>query len=360
MHTALSPAVRRVLEQARWAPSGDNTQPWRFEVLGPDSFVVHGHDTRDHCVYDLDGRPSQMALGMLLQTIEVAASGIGQRARITPNLSSDDRHPTFTVVLQPDGRIPVSPLLAAVPRRSVNRRPLSARPVTGAERHQLELAVGAGYQLRWIEGWGPKSAIAWLMMRNAKLRLTMREAFEVHRSIIDWNKRFSPHAVPDQALGVDPGTLKLMRWAMGDWNRLVFMNRFLAGTWAPRIMMDLLPSLLCGAHVAIVRDVLPVTVDDHVDAGRAVQRFWLQATMLGLQHQPELTPLIFSRYIRHGLTFTSSPAAQRLAERLQAHSSRTLGPDLPRIVWLGRLGEAGPAAARSTRRSLSDLSLDPH
>jgi hypothetical protein len=275
-------------------------------VLGADCLVVHGHDTRDHCVYDLDGRPSQMSLGMLLQTLEIAASGLGLRTSITPNQSTDERRPRFTVTLQAVDRMAPSPLFQAIPRRSVHRRPLSTRPLTTAERQLLGQAVGAGYRLQWFEGLGHKLAVAWLMMRNAKLRLTMREAFEVHRSIIDWGKRFSPKAVPDQALGVDAGTLKLMRWAMGDWRRLAFMNRYLAGTWAPRIMMDLLPSLRCGAHVAIVRHAPTLSVDDHVDAGKAVQRLWLQATTLGLQHQPELTPLIFSRYVREGRHFTAS------------------------------------------------------
>ena len=50
--------IEQILELARWAPSGDNTQPWRFEVLGDDHFVVHGFDTRDWCLYDIDGRPT--------------------------------------------------------------------------------------------------------------------------------------------------------------------------------------------------------------------------------------------------------------------------------------------------------------
>ena len=53
-------AIEQILELARWAPSGDNTQPWRFEIADAQSLVVHGFDTREHCVYDLDGRPSQM------------------------------------------------------------------------------------------------------------------------------------------------------------------------------------------------------------------------------------------------------------------------------------------------------------
>jgi len=65
----------QILDLARWAPSGDNTQPWRFEIKNELEVVIHGFDTRDHCVYDLDGHPSQMALGGLLETMRIAATG---------------------------------------------------------------------------------------------------------------------------------------------------------------------------------------------------------------------------------------------------------------------------------------------
>ena len=65
-------AAERVLAIARWAPSGDNTQVWRFEIVGPESFRVHTHDTRERVVYDLDGRASQLAVGALLENVHLA------------------------------------------------------------------------------------------------------------------------------------------------------------------------------------------------------------------------------------------------------------------------------------------------
>ena len=50
--------VESILDHARWAPSGDNSQPWRFEVISDVHVVVHGFDTRNHCVYDRDRRAS--------------------------------------------------------------------------------------------------------------------------------------------------------------------------------------------------------------------------------------------------------------------------------------------------------------
>ena len=74
--------VRQILELARWAPSGDNTQPWRFEIEDEQHLVVHGFDMRDHVIYDLQGRASQLALGGLLETIEIAARSRGLKCDI--------------------------------------------------------------------------------------------------------------------------------------------------------------------------------------------------------------------------------------------------------------------------------------
>jgi nitroreductase len=52
--------VLEILDLARWAPSGDNSQPWRFEVLSDDHVAVHAFDTRRDCVHDLEGHASQL------------------------------------------------------------------------------------------------------------------------------------------------------------------------------------------------------------------------------------------------------------------------------------------------------------
>ncbi|MFC6668970.1 hypothetical protein ACFQDL_01750 [Marinobacterium aestuariivivens] len=39
---------------------------------------------------------------------------------------------------------------------------------------------------------------------------------------------------------------------MQSWERVAFMNRYLAGTLAPRLQLDLIPGLRCAAHFAIV------------------------------------------------------------------------------------------------------------
>ncbi|MDP2110690.1 MAG: nitroreductase family protein [Thiobacillus sp.] len=344
-----------ILELARWAPSGDNTQPWRFEVVDAHRLIVRGFDTREHVVYDLDGHPSQIAHGALLETLAIAASAHGLRAEVTRHPDTPDTHPDYEVALVPDSAVAPDPLLPFVRQRSVQRRPMRTTPLTATEKQALQDAVGKLYTVRWFEGGAQRWRLARLMFNNARLRLTLPEAYPVHRDIIEWNARFSEDKVPDRALGLDAMTLKLMRWVMGSWQRVSFFNTWLAGHLIPRIEMDLLPGLLCAAHFALVAQRAPQTVDDYVAGGRAVQRFWLTAASLGLGFQPELTPLIFTRYIREGIPFSRHAGSQSRAHTLSEQLDAVLGEHLTRTVFMGRLGHAPLPAARSLRLPLQKL-----
>lgn len=348
-------AVAQILDLARWAPSGDNTQPWWFEVVDDRNVVVHGNDTRDHCVYDLDGRPSQISLGALLETMSVAASAHGLSMSAVRRMACPETTPTFDVQFTADAARLADPLLASITERRVQRRAMKTRPLTPIEKAALESAVGSDYQILWMESFSERFRVARLMFNNAKLRLTMPEAYPVHRDVIEWNVRFSEDRIPDQALGIDAATARLMRFVLGSWRRVEFFNTWLAGTLLPRLQLDLIPGLACAAHFVMKAKRKPASVDDFVAAGRAVQRFWLTATHLGLFQQPEMTPLIFGSYVRNGVSFTSVPKLQAQARDLEAAARGMIGPDTEQAVWMGRVG-AGPApTARSVRRPLEAL-----
>jgi hypothetical protein len=150
----------------------------------------------------------------------------------------------------------------------------------------------------------------------------------------------------------------MMRWAMASWTRVNRLNRYGAGTLAPRVELDLVPGLACAAHVALVAARPPAGIDDYVAAGRALQRFWLTATRLGLQFQPGYTPVIFARYAREGRAFTASARAMSHAQDVLARLSRLLGAaEAERTVFMGRIGHGPAASARSLRLPLDALIL---
>lgn len=351
--------VEKILDAARWAPSGDNTQPWRFQIVSEEEILVHGEDTRDHCVYDLDGHPSQIAHGALLETLSIAASAHGLQAMAERVQGTPDSQPIYRVRLTPVPDQTPHPLEPYIRHRSVQRRAMSTRRLLPREKTALEEAAGNAHEVLWLEEPAIKRRIAWLLFKNARIRLTMEEAYRVHRSVIEWHARFSETKIPDEAIGLDPMTLRLMRWVMKSWSRVQFFNRFLAGTLTPRIELDLIPGMACAGHFILVSKAPLKTLEDYVEAGRAVQRFWLTATKLGLFIQPEMTPLIFGRYVREGTHFTASRELVDEAARLYRQLRHLLGDEsADRAAFMGRIGSGAAPQSRSVRRGLSRLLRD--
>ena len=348
--------LQRILDLGRWAPSGDNTQPWQFEILGDAHVLVHGMDTRDHVVYDLDGHASQLAVGAMLETLAIAASAEGRETTIERRPGTPETHLLFDVRFHPEAAVLPDPLLPCIKTRVVQRRPMSTQPLSAEQKQALVRALPEGYDIVWFEGLAQRWRLARLMYDNAKIRLTIPEAYKVHKSVIEWGARFSSDKIPDQAIGVNPLTMRFMRWAMGNWKRIAFLNRYLLGHLLPRVEMDLLPGLRCGAHFALLAPAPPVSVGDYLAAGRALQRFWLTLTHLGWLAQPEMTPVIFSRYSRRGRSFTQVEGVAAEAGRLGARLENLVGASrIERVFFMGRMGKAPIPSARSTRKQVENL-----
>lgn len=347
--------LRRILDLARWAPSGDNSQPWRFEITGADRVVIHAFDTRQHCVYDLDGRASQIAQGALLETIRIAATGerlsarVERVTRLRPDLAA------IEVLFEPDAALTADPLLPFVTTRCTQRRAMPTKPLGTQVKRQLERSAGADHEVVWFEGLGNRARFARLMLRNGKLRLTLPEAYPVHRDVIEWGASESADRIPERAIGVDPATAKLMKWALKSWGRVAFLNRYLAGTLVPRLQLDLVPSLACAAHFAIFSRAPLVKLEDYLAGGAAMQRLWLSATAADLQAQPEMTPVIFARYVRERQKFTSTPRLERDAVRIEGELGKLMPRPLERLVFMGRIGLKTRCEARSLRLPLAQL-----
>ncbi len=333
--------VERILDLARWAPSGDNNQPWRFEVTGPDSVRVHVRTKAGEDVYDYNnGQPTLLAAGFLLESMRIAASRFGRMTWWDYKGAKGNDH-VIDVDLPPTPGVTEDPLLPWLAIRSVDRRPYRTTPLADKQKRVLEDALGDELKIRWFETLPERWRMTRINARATDIRLRSPEAFHVHRRIIDWKRAFSPDGVPGRAIGLDPLARRITRWAMADWRRMNFMNRFAGGTVLARLEMDIVPGLRCAAHFsvewAVERRNEPIQADRVsalLRAGENLQRFWLTATRLGLAVQPSLAPLCF---------------ADAAAEKHR--------PFLNAKLFLGRIGAPAPASpnARSIRRDMPAL-----
>lgn len=361
--TPLPSEIEEILELARWAPSGDNAQPWRFDIVTDDKLTIHV-TIPDTNVYEYNnGQPSLLSLGFLLESIRIAATRFGRSLTWSHQHTGKHEH-TIDVELPVQPEVTEDPLLSFLAIRSVNRRRYKMIPLTPEQKQALTAALGNELEIRWHETLGERWRMARINMLATNVRLRIREAFEVHRRILDWEREFSMEGVPVKAIGLDPLTLRTMKWVMQDWPRMHFMNRFLGGTVTPRVELDLLPGLFCSAHFSITRKNTPAAGDETpslVRAGQALQRFWLTATRIGLVMQPSLAPLCFAHYGKHKIAFTTDNAIHSKAEHLATRLSQACGiQDSDNLLFMGRIGPiSARVESRSIRRPLSSLLNTP-
>ena len=357
-HSSLPPAVERILEAAHWAPSGDNAQPWTFEVRDEAQFDVCVRIEPGNVYEYRQGEPTLISAGTLLANIAVAAPSEGKRARWDYVGAEDGIH-RIRITLEDSGGATRHALQDEIERRSVDRRPYQRRSLTSADKDALAEALGPAVGLSWHESLAARRRIAGLTRLATDIRLRIPETFAIHSRIVDWQRAYSPDGIPSKALGVDAMTQKMMHWTLAKRERTEMANR-LGSPFFAGLQMDFLPGLFSAAyftfHFREPRAAGAAGISQLLGGGEAVQRFWLTASKRGLVLQPCLATLAFAHYGATGEAFTTSSAERRKAQVLAQRVVRELG-DLQSTFFVGRIGypQAAKLESRSLRRPLATL-----
>lgn len=355
--TARNP-LEEILNLARWAPSGDNSQPWRFSILDDQTVSVRLLHSQGNVYEYRDGEPTWLSFGMLLESIKIAATAWQRDATIEHG--TGEHSGLFIVRLPPAPGIAANPLASFLTLRSVDRRSYRRRALTPAEKAELSSCLPPGLTIDWYEGTSALLRLGMLSGVATQIRLQCPEAFPVHQRMIDWEHAQSPSGIPAKATGLAPAILPVMRWSMQRWSRAQLLNR-LGGSVASAVQLDYLPALRSGAYFVLRRTPTESgsakSADNLLAMGRGLQRFWLTATRLGLGMQPNLALLAFAHYGEEKIQFSRDTKLNRKAEALAERFQRTLGHPPREVVFLGRIGENRPRLQmyRSGRRLLPEL-----
>ncbi|MFM2042220.1 MAG: hypothetical protein RLY86_796 [Pseudomonadota bacterium] len=127
--------ARFALRYAVLAPSGHNTQPWRF-ILTARGLELRADRTRALPVVDPEDRALTISCGAALGHLDVALSRFGIAHRITPlpDAADPDLLARVTMADVPIGAdLDSERLCAAIPRRRTNRRSYDSRPPAGCD-----------------------------------------------------------------------------------------------------------------------------------------------------------------------------------------------------------------------------------
>lgn len=312
--------VRELIRYATLAPSSHNTQCWRFRTEG--DVIVLLPDLARRCpAVDPDDHHLHASLGCAVENLILAARAHGLAATIEYADKPDDG---LRVSLAP-AAAQRTESFAAIPERQCTRGDYDGQALSRAQLRRLELAAaGDGVRARFVTARPEMESLLELVVAGNTAQMN-DPAFM--RELVAWI-RFSDAdalATRDGLAARASGNPTLPGWLARRILPLVFTTGAENDRYARQVRSS--------AGLAVFHSDRD-DVRSRVEAGRAVQRFQLEATALGVRS-----------------AFLNQPVE---VPALRGRVASLLGLGTARPDFVVRFGRGAPLP-RSLRRPVADV-----
>ncbi len=262
-----------LVENAVKAPSGHNTQPWKFENI-EDGIVIHPDFSRALPIVDLDNHALYISLGCALENIVFAAKRKGYECKVG---YPEDENGAITVKLNPAAtRSPSNEdLFDFIAIRQVNRSKYSDKKINDEELEKLKSSFNfEGVSVVIMNGKTNFEKIIPFIIEGNNLQFQNKQFI---KELTSWF-RYSKSEAEKTRDGLWTAAMGLPN--MGKLIGSFVMKNFVTAKSEAKRLADLLE---CTQGIAIfVAD--KNDVENWVKTGQAFQRFSLTLTMLGICH----------------------------------------------------------------------------
>ncbi len=344
----MTEVIKKIVEYAVNAPSGDNAQPWKFAVQNNTLFVFNIPDA-DPTLYNFRQRGSFIAHGALLENIIIASSQEGYKASLELFPSSDK--PNLVAIVKFESRPATNePLYPFILKRSTNRKPY--REVSLSSKHLVELLsipLEENIKFNLLEDRKKIAELGQTLSLNERLIL---ENYTIHEGLFSFI-RWTKEAEAKQKTGLYIKTLELeapQEFAFKlfrHWGLINFLSKFGIAKLVAKNNIKLYIS--SSAFGILVLD----RIDDKsfVFAGRVLQRIWLHATQLGMSLQPTAALLYLAQRIESGETQAFSAGQVNLVQEAQSKIRNIFRLMSGTPAMLFRLGYSDEPSAHSLKKA---------
>lgn len=338
-----------ILDLARWAPSGDNYQPWRVRTSADRAALeVLLDDQQPPAFLDVNLEASRIALGAFIENIRLAASQLGIASEI--ELAPHDAEIEARLRFSQSQTITPDPLADYLTQRVSNRRHYAPQSCTPDQLAALADAISSivGTGVQFYSDPEDLATIARAVAIADRVRMQHQRCHEEFHEKVRWTDK----AVADDPTGfsvktfeVRPHEVALLRltrsYRVFKWtDRLTGMSRVAARVARQQVLASGAVGMLTVAER---------TSTQMLRAGQALERLWLAATRTELAFQVlAVAPLFLRRCVLGGEGFTSAEQ-QRLGKSRELLASLPDGPAPESVAVMFRIGRAQAPTARTAR-----------
>jgi len=272
--------LKDILKLAIRAPSGDNSQPWKF-IWNNQFLQIKNDSTRGRCFFNINEYASFLSCGALIENIRIAASSFSFSIEIKLKEGNEE----IADLKFYKSNIKVDPLVAAVSIRQTNRFPFKTDAVPDDFLSQLttEIPVSSPTKCNFYQS---PNDIKLISKLASVADSTFWASKEIHDDVFKWIRlnlkaRDVHEGLSLDVLGLDPFSKVvfpfLIKQKILQTLALFRINKVLG--W--KSSLNLRKS---GAICIINLDTLSKA--NIMQAGMDIQRLWCRANLLGLAVQP--------------------------------------------------------------------------
>lgn len=340
--------IQKILEAGVRAPSGSNSQPWRFGVKD-DQIFVFALPEKDHPVLNFRNRGTWVAHGALLENILVASSKLGYDAKFDLFPDKNNRNLVAKVKLMKSNPKEES-LYKAIFERTTNRKPFKTGPLTSAQKSEL-LSAGLAVDesvVRLIEDKKDIDTLAKASSVNEIVMLGNQLLHKLFFKEIVWTEEEEKKrggGLYLKTMELKPPQQFALKTLFSHWSVMNFLSKIgFLGAIARGNAKIYASAAACGVIVVEDRD------ESFVSAGRAMERIWLTSTKMGLSFHLITGVLFLWQRIKAGMTSEFSDKEVRLVRDAYRAIASVCGvPDNKVIALLFRVGYGDQPTARSIK-----------
>jgi hypothetical protein len=273
--------IYKIIKAGVQAPSGSNSQPWKF-IVKENIIQVIALPEKDHPILNYKNRGTWIAHGALLENMEIAAKNLGIKLNYKIFPYKDDSKIIFEIVLEKSEIKDEDNLYEAIYKRSSNRKKFSNQNLKINEKEFLfkEVSNYSNLILKTTENENEILEIAKNLAWDVYLNLNNEELYKLFIKEIIWDEKEEKiregRGLYIKTMGLKPQAEKFMKLLKNKF----FINLVKKLGLLKVIYKDTINTYSsCGLYGAIL------TKDNDIDfiyVGKLLENIWLRATKLNL------------------------------------------------------------------------------
>lgn len=358
--------VRNLVRAAAAAPSGGNSQPWRWIYRQGYLFLFLDRPA-GYSYMNYRDSASYIALGAAIENLVLAAHQHRLRLLATyfPLAGEGDLVAAFRFHEAGEAAIPEQgeleqvvdgSLAGLIEKRHTNRKVPPRTLIPGEILHSLKEVAeqSPGIEVKFIDSAHELLEAGKIIGITDRYRILHPESNYdfIHREI-----RWTEADAARSRTGIEVSTLELKESELlglrfiRDREVISFLSKINGG----QLLKNASVKNAAAASAFTLLTVPGFSAGDFLNGGRAGQRLWLKATQLGLAVQPMNVPLAYFTRLKHGIE-DLPPGTEDELQDLYARFTHLFGSGPAREeVYLFRLFKAEEPQSRSYRRRVDDI-----